>query len=135
MTPTIKSPIPHPSAAALRMAPLRRKSEAFTLLQVLVFLGIMGVILAMAAPSFTRSRGSTNQTTCVANLLSLRSAQQQWALETKSDKSAPVLKKYLLPFLKNGGFPVCPEGGTYTLTTVDQDPTCSLKDKGHEIKK
>jgi hypothetical protein len=39
--------------------------------------------------------------------------------------------KDLLPYLKDGVFPVCPDGGTYSINSVDAVPTCSVA--GHSL--
>ncbi len=66
---------------------------------------------------------------CRGNLRHLEAAKEQWALDGgKSVGSVPTSellkdKKYLTRM------PVCPEGGTYTLRAVGDNPTCSIK--GH----
>lgn len=66
-----------------------------------------------------------HQNTCIANLHQLDAAKQQWALEkTKSDADVPVLQD-LLPYLKDGAFPICPEGGIYSINAVGELPGCS----------
>ena len=33
----------------------------------------------------------------------------------------------------NGNIPGCPAGGTYSITTVGDNPICSLASKGHKL--
>ena len=66
---------------------------------------------------------------CVANLVQLDSAKQQWALEQRKTASDTPTISDLLPYFggrSDGLFmPVCPDGGTYTIGTVGEKPTCS----------
>ena len=67
-----------------------------------------------------------NQNACINNLRQLDAAKQQWALEkNKTDADVPGLQD-LLPYLKDGLFPACPDGGGYSLNAVGERPTCSL---------
>lgn len=68
---------------------------------------------------------------CIANLRLIYAAKQVWALEkNKTDADTPT-EQDLLPYIKGGVFPVCPAGGTYTIGTVGQSPTCSIP--GHVL--
>jgi chromosome segregation ATPase len=72
-----------------------------------------------------------HQNTCINNLRQIDAAKQQWALEkNKTDGEVPAARN-LLPFLKDGVFPTCPDGGTYSINSVDSVPTCSLP--GHAL--
>jgi hypothetical protein len=67
---------------------------------------------------------------CINNLRQIDGAIQQWALENQKSANSPVTAQDITPYLKNG-FPSCPAGGTYTLSTVGQMPTCSIP--GHAL--
>jgi len=68
---------------------------------------------------------------CLNNLRQIDAAKQQWALENDkiADAIPPALE--LLPYLKDGIFPVCPSGGAYTINAVVVLPTCSIS--GHVL--
>ncbi|HEV2318604.1 MAG TPA: hypothetical protein VGV18_02570 [Verrucomicrobiae bacterium] len=68
---------------------------------------------------------------CIANLRLIYAAKQVWALEkNKTDADTPT-EQDLLPYIKGGVFPICPSGGTYTIGSVAQLPTCSIP--GHVL--
>jgi hypothetical protein len=68
---------------------------------------------------------------CINNLRQIDAAKQQWALvNSKTDEAIPTAAD-LLPYLKGGVFPVCPSGGTYTISAVGLPPTCSVP--GHVL--
>ncbi len=65
---------------------------------------------------------------CINNLRQIDGAKQQWALEkNKAGDDVPTVKD-LLPYLKDGVFPTCPDGGTYSINNVDAVPTCTVQD-------
>ena len=65
---------------------------------------------------------------CINNLRQIDGAKQQWALEkNKSGDDVPT-EKDLLPYLTDGVFPTCPDGGTYSINNVDAVPTCTVPD-------
>jgi len=64
--------------------------------------------------------------TCINNLRQIDAAKQQWALENNKVGTAVPTAQDLLPYLKDGVFPTCPDGGTYTINAVDELPECSI---------
>lgn len=65
---------------------------------------------------------------CINNLRQIDGAKQQWALEkNKPDDAVPTMRD-LQPYLKDGTFPSCPAGGTYSINSVDAMPTCTIQD-------
>ena len=68
---------------------------------------------------------------CINNLRQIDAAKQQWALENKKTTDAVPTAQDLLPYFKDGIFPVCPSGGTYMIGTVGEVPTCSVP--GHAL--
>jgi chromosome segregation ATPase len=69
-----------------------------------------------------------HRNTCINNLRQIDGAKQQWALEkNKSGDDVPAAED-LLPYLKDGVFPTCPDGGTYSINSVDAVPTCTIQD-------
>lgn len=72
-----------------------------------------------------------HRNTCINNLRQIDGAKQQWALEkNKSTDDVPSADD-LLPYLKDGVFPVCPDGGAYSINAVDAVPTCTIQ--GHAL--
>jgi hypothetical protein len=69
--------------------------------------------------------------TCINNLRQIYAAKQAWALENNKPAEAIPTAQDLLPYFKDGTFPVCPSGGTYTIGAVGELPTCSIS--GHVL--
>ena len=74
---------------------------------------------------------AANANACINNLHQLAQVKLQWALDkAKSTTDVPSAQD-LAPYCKDGVFPVCPDGGTYTLNAVGEMPTCSIP--GHVL--
>jgi hypothetical protein len=72
-----------------------------------------------------------NLSICINNLRVIDQAKQIWAQEKgKSVDDVPTVVD-LQPYFKDGVFPFCPDGGSYTINAVGVVPTCSLA--GHTL--
>jgi len=68
---------------------------------------------------------------CINNLRLLDHAKQQWAVaNNKADADTPVAAN-LVPYMKIGRMPTCPQGGVYSINAVGESPTCSKP--GHKL--
>lgn len=63
---------------------------------------------------------------CINNLRMLDAAKQQWALEKNKTATDVPTAQDLLPYFKDNLFPTCPDGGTYTLNSLGELPTCTV---------
>ena len=68
---------------------------------------------------------------CINNLRQIDAAKQQWALENNKTADAIPAATDIAPYLKDKTLPTCPGGGTYTVSAVNQVPTCSIP--GHAL--
>jgi RNA polymerase sigma factor (sigma-70 family) len=71
---------------------------------------------------------------CIHKLRMIDGAKQQWALEYKKQVTDTPTEEELWPYLPkgaNGEFPGCPDGGVYTIHSMGELPTCSIK--GHAL--
>jgi hypothetical protein len=88
---------------------------------------VPGMMAAIAIPNFVKARATSQRNACINNLRMIEAAKQQWALEKgKKDGDVPT-QDDLMPYL-SGHWPVCPQGGTYTIGAVGEPPTCSIPD-------
>ena len=63
------------------MKPTHPRRGGFTLVEIMIVVAIVGLLAAMAMPSFVRARENSRQKTCVNNLRQLDGAKDQAALE------------------------------------------------------
>jgi hypothetical protein len=76
----------------------------------------------------------TKQNACINNLRLIDAAKQQWALEFRKQTTDTPAKEDLQPYLGrgvHGEWPVCPDGGVYSIKSVGEPPTCSIA--GHAL--
>ena len=57
---------------------MKKRQNAFTLVEILVVLAIIAILAALLFPAFGRARESARQTTCIANLSQIQIAVQQY---------------------------------------------------------
>lgn len=112
--------------------------RAFTLIEIMIVVLIIGILLAIAIPNFVRARESSRQKACVSNLKQIQSAKEQWAMDNRKGQtdSGPAMTELVGPTLYMKDTPKCPAGGSYTPgTDVNTDPTCSYTNATfkHEI--
>ena len=81
-------------------------------------------------PYFIRARYPSAANGCLNNLRQIDAAANQFALENhKTNGEAINFPADLTPYIKLNSqrkIPGCPGGGIYTITKVDDTPTCSL---------
>jgi competence protein ComGC len=116
-------PVPDP----VEQVPAKKKPRFGLAVRCVIYLGIIGVLVAMAIPNFVKARTTACMNACVANLKQIDGATQQWAVEYKrTTNDVPDWEK-VLTYLKGSLLPICPSGGTYHLgETVGASPTCSI---------
>ena len=90
---------------------------------------IIGILLAIAVPSFISARESARAKACVDNLSKLSSATQQYAMDNRiaatSALTAAQFAALAPPYVKS--FPSCPAGGNYLPgATVSASPSCDI---------
>jgi prepilin-type N-terminal cleavage/methylation domain-containing protein len=106
---------------------------AFTLVEIMIVVAIIGLLVAIAIPNFVRVRARSNTTACIDNLRQIDGAAQEWALEFKKAPDATVTFTDIRDFLR--GPLTCPSGGTtfqdsYQMTTVTNKPVCLRQPTG-----
>lgn len=100
-----------------------------SILELLVILGIIGMIIAIGVPNLIKSRNTAQQRACIENMSRLEGFKQQWGAEKqKSEGDVPAMTD-LAPYFKKPA--VCPAGGTYTLNALGIKCTCSIP--GHTL--
>jgi hypothetical protein len=89
------------------------------------------LIIPIVIPSFVQARERAQTYVCINNLHMIEGAKNEWASENNKKGTDTPTQADLAHYLKNGQFPTCPIGGTYTIGPVDERPTCSKP--GHRL--
>jgi prepilin-type N-terminal cleavage/methylation domain-containing protein len=107
--------------------PMTRTAKGFTLVEIMIVVAIIGILIAIAVPSFLRAREISRRNACQENQSKIDGAKQQWALETNAGRTATPSWSDLVgatSYIRKS--PVCPSSGTYTINDMQTDPACSL---------
>ena len=86
--------------------------------------GPIGLLAAVAVPSFVQARTRAQQIGCINNLRAIELAKEQWMLEHGKKDGDTVTADDLAPYLPKG-MPACPRGGTYMIQPIGRSPTCT----------
>ncbi|MBM4143877.1 MAG: hypothetical protein FJ225_09855 [Lentisphaerae bacterium] len=92
----------------------------------------VGMLAAMAIPSFVKARGTSRQNACINNLRMIDAAKEQWALENNKVEGEEASLQGICEYIKGNALPLCPAGGTYTVGAIGANPTCSHP--GHALR-
>src|SRR6266850_7771750 len=109
----------------LRMAHKR----AFTFVQMLIVVTIIGLLLAMAIPYLVRARTNSNANACINNLQMLYGAQEIYSREEHVLGTSLINLTNIAPYLPKGQIPKCPMNGNYIVDYLTNNPRCSIS--GH----
>ena len=111
------------------------KKSGFTLVEIMIVVGIIGLLASIAVPNFVKARQASRRSACIANLKKIEDAKVTWAMETnKSTTDAPGE----LDLFGSDNYlrrrPTCPSSGSYDLGTVAGTPSCTMATvEGHTL--
>jgi prepilin-type N-terminal cleavage/methylation domain-containing protein len=103
-----------------------QNKSGFTLVEIMIVVAIIGLLAAIAIPNFVKARTKAQQNACIKNLQQIDGAKAQWAIENKKVDTDTVTTTDVVPYLKGSILPDCPASGTYAITTVSANPTCTV---------
>jgi hypothetical protein len=99
-------------------------------LALVPLVAVPAVAAAIAIPNFAKARARSQENVCRNNLMQIQKAKQQWASQNgKSGTDTPTWDD-LSPYLSRRTIMNCPSGGTYSINSVGEQPTCSVHSHG-----
>lgn len=81
---------------------LNARRSGFTLVEIMIVVAIIGLLAAIAVPSFIRARQRSQATTVLNEARQMDGAKDQWALENNKTGTATPSFADLTPYLKAG---------------------------------
>ncbi|MEI6148747.1 MAG: prepilin-type N-terminal cleavage/methylation domain-containing protein [bacterium] len=104
----------------------KMSKKGFTLVEIMIVVAIIGLLAAIAIPSFMKARTTSQQKACINNLRQIEAGKEQWALAEKQAQGATPPATAINAYMK--ATPSCPAGGTYAYGVIGTDATCSITD-------
>ena len=102
------------------------RQSAFTLIEIMIVVAIIGMLAAIAIPNLMKAQKTAKRTACINQLKAIEGAKIQWALDAKKgDQDVPSDADLFGPDKYLSKRPECPANGTYVLGAVSERPTCS----------
>jgi prepilin-type N-terminal cleavage/methylation domain-containing protein len=86
------------------------KKRGFTLVEIMIVVAIIGLLAAIAIPSFTKIRGESRKSICQNGQRLVRDGVEQWAMANNIAAGGAVISADVVPYIKGGAVPKCPEG-------------------------
>jgi Tfp pilus assembly protein PilE len=99
------------------------------LVEIMIVVAIIGLLAAIAIPSFMKARTTSQQNACINNLRQIESGKEQWALAAQKAQGDAVVTTAVDSYMKNS--PACPAGGTYAYNNIGTDARCTIT--GHTL--
>jgi prepilin-type N-terminal cleavage/methylation domain-containing protein len=95
--------------------------KGFTLVEIMIVVAIIGLLAAIAVPSFMRARTRSQQNACINNLRQIDGAKEEYAMEWGltnlqkiADDSSAAFALLVGPEAYIKHFPLCPASTTDT---------------------
>jgi prepilin-type N-terminal cleavage/methylation domain-containing protein len=106
---------------------ISRTRAAFTLVEIMIVVAIIGLLAAVAIPNLITARKKAQRQACVMNMKAIAGAKENWALDYKKGDADSPSDTDLFgrdKYIENK--PACPAGGSYNIGPVAEKPTCSV---------
>lgn len=114
------------------------KKSGFTLVEIMIVVAIIGLLAAIAIPSFVKSRNTSQQNACINNLRQIDSAKEQAAM-AENWPTAQIIavgsaeETTIISYIKGTTVPTCPAGATITVNPLDTNPSCNATVTAHVL--
>lgn len=109
---------------------MKTMKQGFTLVEIMIVVAIIGLLAAIAIPSFMKARTQSQTNACINNLRMIEAGKEQWALATKKAQDYAIAtadEAEVLAYVKNPSSATnCPAGGTIDFGAIGSNATCTI---------
>lgn len=104
-----------------------KQQNGFTLIEIMIVVGIIGILAAIAIPSFQSAATRAQRQSCAINRKNIDGAKASWALEQRQSPDAVPADADIFGAGKYIDHkPDCPTRGEYSLNAVGEKCSCSV---------
>ena len=97
---------------------MRRRQSAFTLVEIMIVVAIIGLLAALAVPGFVRARKQSQGRRIINDARQMDAAIDQWALEKGASDGSTVVTAEAAGYLKRPWPTADLLGNAYVINTV-----------------
>ncbi|MBA19123.1 MAG: prepilin-type cleavage/methylation domain-containing protein [Verrucomicrobiales bacterium] len=102
----------------------KMRAGGFTLVEIMIVVAIIGLLISVAVPKFSKMRSDAQETSCFVQLKQIDNAKEIWATREKRANGQIPTADQLAEYI-DGGIPTCPGGGgEYVINAVGEKATC-----------
>ena len=102
--------------------------SAYTLVEIMIVVSLIGLLVAIAIPRFIKSRETAQLGSIIGNLRIVENAKDQWALQNQKGTGDTTDWNLLADYIKGGTFKLA-ASETYTISPVGTSAyaTCTVR--------
>ena len=109
-----------------------KSRKGFTLVEIMIVVAIIGLLSAIAIPSFLKARNTARRNACINNLRNIDAAKDEYALEYGGLAADVLTEANVTIYIKDMGKCFCPTAVglnrtfvlSYTIQDLTSNPTC-----------
>ena len=102
------------------------RTGGFTLVEIMIVVTIIGLLIGVAVPKFSKMRSDAQETSCFVQLKQIDNAKEIWATREKRANGQIPTAEQLAEYI-DGGIPSCTGGGdAYVIGAVGEKASCPI---------